>query len=115
MLTVWREKKAMERVKRGEIHICQELSFLVAICCRIPGVARQLCVRLSGLTDIAGMKFCGRRDGAHALGLNTMDLLRLENSLPRTSPFSQSCLPMYLPRIYSDFVIIALFPFSTLI
>jgi hypothetical protein len=62
MLTVWREKMATERVKRGEIYICQELSFLVAICCRIPGVARQLCVRLSRLTDNAGMKFCGRRD-----------------------------------------------------
>ena len=43
------------------------------------------------------MKFCGRRDGAHALRLNKMDLLRLEKSLPRFSPISQSCLPSYLP------------------
>jgi hypothetical protein len=51
MLTEWRGKTVMERVQRGEIHICQRPSVLVAICCRIPGVARQLCVRLSVRTD----------------------------------------------------------------
>jgi len=51
MLTVWRGKTVMERAQRGEIHICQEHSVLVAICCRIPRVARQLCVRLSVRTD----------------------------------------------------------------
>ena len=47
MFRVWGGKTEMERVQRGEIYICQEPSVLVAICCRIPGVARQLCLRLS--------------------------------------------------------------------
>ena len=43
------------------------------------------------------MKFCGRRDGAQAPRLDTMDLLRLEKSLPLFSLISQYCLPLYLP------------------
>jgi hypothetical protein len=60
MLTAGREKMTIERERRGDIYyiICQELSFLVAICCRILRVARQRCVCLSALSDNIGMKFC---------------------------------------------------------
>jgi hypothetical protein len=52
-------KKERRRVK---YIICQELSVLVAICWRIPRVARQLCLCLSGLNDNTGMDFCATSD-----------------------------------------------------